>query len=67
MNGDQMIELTAHVQPELVRVTIADRGKGFHPSAQDAGDRMGLALAGALADSLRLDGERGVVAFEARA
>lgn len=68
--GDGDIELTAHVSPERLRVTVYDGGSGLpwamEPTsgARAAGGCWGLTMVDGLADLLEVGGRVGAVSFE---
>jgi anti-sigma regulatory factor (Ser/Thr protein kinase) len=50
-----MIEVEITPEPELLRVVVADRGRGIGPSPDTRGPGLGLPLIAAIADSLEIE------------
>lgn len=68
--GDGDIELTAHVSPERLRVTVYDGASGLPwaseptPDARATSGAWGLTMVDELADLLEIAGHAGAVSFE---
>jgi len=60
-DGAGPIEVSAEVSEQGIGVTVRDEGRGFHPSAADAGASLGLGLPliAALSDSFAIRGGAG--------